>query len=360
LKCSNYYCDSINRYEILYWYFETTEIDKLFSVQVLEGTLGKNLPPGAPPYDCYPEDYNVKPENKNRSCLGWKDKAELRLVYKHTPNHVNCYKFSWSIFDDNFYPYDCFQLGDAHWYGGILANKAPFHERVFAKTPLFVETTNGINGLGSVVEPFWLTSKSVGIIVEGNPPLSFSVNNNGSREFCLFSQYENTPYHNYKKEKPNLNYTICSGENMAVLHQYIMERFYPTPSKQAPQEDLFKLPIYSSWGHFKQNINQDKILSYVNSLNDQGLEKGLVLLQEGWEYKHGDIEFDHIRFPNASGMVDVIQQMGFQVGITVSHMVAPDSDRFQQGITEDFLVMDAGIKICTFSTKNSIFLMKYI
>lgn len=291
-------------------------------------------------------DDDIKDWDKNRTCVAWKDKAKLQVEYTSNAPHVNCYQFTWKSFDTAYYPYDCFYL-DGFWYGGLLANTAPFHEQVIERQPFLTSSRNGANKIGSVVEPYWLMSKNLAIIVEGDFPLHFSVNaldstNKSDGQFCLMSQYDNSPYHNTKQKLPELVYSICTGSNMLDVHKYMLSTYYQPADRNPPDVKQFQTPIYTTWAKFKQHITQDKVLSYVNSLADNNYVKGTVVCQEGWQSKHGDLEFDTGSFPNASGMVSDIRSKGYEVGITITHMVATDSNKFQQGVSEDFLVKDAG------------------
>lgn len=297
------------------------------------------------PYNCYPEDIGVINHKPTRTCVGWKNKAEIKINKVETPTDINCYRFSWNVLKEQYYPYDCFSLSGAFWYGGILANTKPFHKRTISRRPLFTSTVNGASEMGPVVEPYWITSEGLAIIVEGNPPLHFSVNENNDGMLCLMSKYSNTAYHNYDHKLPNLNYSICTGSDMKQLHQYVLEQFYEVPERSPPEENILRQPIYSTWAKFKAQINQNAILKYVERLSLNLFDKGVILLQEGWESKHGDVEFDTGAFPNVSVMVDEIRSKGFDVGITVTHMVAPDSQIFQERIRDKILVMDAGKNI---------------
>ena len=308
----------------------------LFTMQILSGTLGMNLPDGMLPYDCF---FKENHQSTNNSCVGWKDKAELTIKYNASSQHVNCYHFSWNISSSMYSPYDCFDLGDSLWFGGILPHRQPFHQMKITERPFLTSTVNGLTNMSSVVDPYWLTTKSLALYVEGNPPLSLSVNEREG-QMCLISKYENSPYPG--SGLPKLSYAICSGPSIKATHEYVIKTRIGNLNRNPPQMSVFSNPIYSTWAEFKDDIDQEKVTDYVKSLAEHGYDAGIVYLQEGWQTHHGDMQFDPVKFPNSTGMVDTIKALGFDVGISFTHMIATDSQSFQHGVEQGVLVKDAG------------------
>ena len=243
-----------------------------YYLQVLKGELGLSLPDGMLPYNCEPNhDY------EENSCVGWKDKARVYIDYNHT-DHINCYHVAWVMEEDLLYPWDCYDLGeDTHWYGGVLPVKDDFHNLHYEMQPFLTSTPNNPTGFGPVIEPSWLTTKSVALYVDGESPLHISVNkmdknNKTDGKLCFLSRYVESPYHNPQNQKPWLNYTICTAPNILDMHKYMLSRF--SNANPVPTTPKFGQVLYSTWPQFKQNIDQKTVIDYVDTLVENQMAKG--------------------------------------------------------------------------------------
>ena len=210
--------------------------------------------------------------NGSDSCIEWRDKARVYIDYEET-DHVHCYHIHWTSIDQYVYPYDCYELGSAHWYGGVLPIRGPFQNATHARKPFMTSTVNAPDGLGPVIEPYWLTSRNVALYVEGNPPLHIEVNQNNDGRFCLVSLYVESPYAN-RQPSPWLDYTVCTGPNMRDMHRFMLRRMDTGQRPQPPPLEKFSRVVYSTWSRFKDNVNQDGVLDYVQNIVDDQLAKG--------------------------------------------------------------------------------------
>ena len=240
--------------------------------QVLRGELGLTLPSGMLPRSC--------DRNGSDSCIEWRDQARVYVDYERV-QHVHCYHIRWRSLaaERGVYPYDCYELGDADWYGGLLPTRTAFSNMTLQRTPFVTSTVNAAphGGLGPVIEPAWLTSRSVALYVDGDPPLHVEVNQGGDGRFCLASRYVDSPYENHAQRAPWLDYTVCSGPNMRDMHEFMLQRMRTDtapPPPPPPDMHEFSRVVYSTWPQFKDSVSQDAVLQYTQYLVDNQMAKG--------------------------------------------------------------------------------------
>jgi len=199
------------------------------------------------------------------------DEPVLQLEVAYAGD-VDCYTVKWlpqtSASSKDVYVVDCYTLDDALWYGGgqvydqrwpINAQRSEMQPHVTGDylIPEWREKPS-YGKYGSLVEPYWLSSLGVGIIVDDRIPLSSSFNAGGDGRLCL--KGERTPsVRNHSHDVVEiLSYTICRGKDVAAVHQTIAELFFPRP-KGYPDVQMMRKPIWSTWAQYKVNVNQSKV-----------------------------------------------------------------------------------------------------
>jgi len=282
---------------------------------VLKGRLWRTRPNGRLPYDCsssmFPDDRNL--------CLVWKQLQQLHIENYRMNNNTTCYNISWMTVDNAVRHMDCYQLDSAgHWYGsGLLSVQHWPLERTSFNKQLFVTGTfHDRNSFGSVVERYWVTSSGVAIIVADNFPLHISINSRSidehgfpttnvtDRQLCLYA--DNTTA---------LNYTICVGENARHVQQSVAGLFGNQRQYTQLPHRAFTNPIWSTWPLFKNSYNQSALTSFARKIkstkyNEDG---GLLLVDDGWEERYGDMTFDSVKFENPTKLINDLRADGFQV-----------------------------------------------
>lgn len=87
---------------------------------------------------------------------------------------------------------------------------------------------------------------------------------------------------------------------------------------------MIKPPImgWSSWNHFRQNINQEEIYEIANAMIETGLyEAGYqyINLDDCWQSSsrdnHNNLQFDRSNFPDGSILIEKLHDLGFKVGL---------------------------------------------
>lgn len=112
-----------------------------------------------------------------------------------------------------------------------------------------------------------------------------------------------------------------------------------------PDKDFFRVPQYNTWIELKYNQNEKDILNYAQTLVNEGMKSGILMIDEGWAPDYGDFDFCKRKFDDPKGMVEKLHKMGFRVMLWVTPHISPDSDCFRELRETDFLVHDSEGKI---------------
>lgn len=112
-----------------------------------------------------------------------------------------------------------------------------------------------------------------------------------------------------------------------------------------PERNFFRVPQYNTWIELMYNQNEKDILNYAQSLLNEGMKSGILMIDEGWASDYGDFDFCCKKFKNPVLMVEKLHSMGFKVMLWVTPHISPDSDCFRELRNTDFLVRDSDGKI---------------
>jgi len=77
-------------------------------------------------------------------------------------------------------------------------------------------------------------------------------------------------------------------------------------------------PLWSTWAQFRENITEEKVLALARDIIGNGfVNSSHVEIDDKWETCYGENEFDTIKFPNPSPMIDTIKDLGLRVTLWV-------------------------------------------
>ncbi len=322
---------------------------------VLEGSLAVGLQGHPLPNFCHgkPKDEEFhKGIYLDEACLVWEDRATL-YMNSHAADDTNtsyCYDISWQSHTESFIPQDCFSLDGAYWYGGglMFQQKWPMNSVSHPKIPFTVGSRENRDTFGPVVEPYWISSHGVNIYVDPETPLHISWRGHPDKpdvtdnSLCLYGDYTNISFSRpFIDAHPFLNYTICVGSDMREVHEKYLETF-KTPPEASPNVALFLKPVWSTGGYFKRNISQDALMLYSQRILDSGLDYSALVLDDGWESRYGDLEFNPVKFSNPKAMINDLQSKGFSVVMGIKPYVELDSAWFVESVKEGILIRDGG------------------
>eukprot|EP00057_Strongylocentrotus_purpuratus_P009144 XP_011663618.1 PREDICTED: uncharacterized family 31 glucosidase KIAA1161-like [Strongylocentrotus purpuratus] len=229
---------------------------------------------------------------------------------------------------------DCFELGDDQWFGS--ANRFfqhwPINEWNEAMT-MYVsgDMYANYNDYGSVLERYWLSSKGVAIRASHGSPLHVSLNYDNDNMVCFRGEFGSSYYPNPSNKSAFLNYTICTGDDTRVVHDYMTDRFVKKPT-DLPDTRMMRSPIWSTWARFKTAVNQTLVLGFADEIISNGFNNSQIEIDDGYAGRnYGDFFFDSEKFPDAVQMIKELHDKDFRVTLWVTPFANILTDAFTEG-----------------------------
>ena len=125
-----------------------------------------------------------------------------------------------------------------------------------------------------------------------------------------------------------LAYDILIGNDIKdVVQRIVREIGYP---QATPPEDYFRQPIFTTWVEYKTEVSQLKVLEFAHAIREAKIPAGFIEIDDKWESRYGDMQFDSGKFPDPKAMVDELHGMGFKVTLWVHPFVNVDSESYAQ------------------------------
>lgn len=335
------------------------DVQDLRNHVVLRGRLGVNihkfevgLQPGPVlicslqlPYDCTDDKHLDK-----TLCLEWRQVARLRIQYRRLGRTGNCYSVQWTSLDAHTDPRDCFELREAHWFGGgqLRAQPWPLERGSVSNTP-YLSSTSGQWPWGSVLERYWLSSRGVAIVGDDVSPLHVSLNERDSRSnrtdgaLCLAATYKDLAFRPPATQQPPvLNYSICVDSDVTTTHRLMLKEL-TTPPGSVPTTQVFAKPVWST-SHLGGAMNQSSVEAHARDLAQHG-HGGTFVIGRGWQKQEGDFAFNIHKFPSPERLLSVVTDLGFDVVLSLSPFVSIRSPAFIRASERHLLVRDAGGRV---------------
>ncbi|XP_071794908.1 myogenesis-regulating glycosidase-like [Asterias amurensis] len=320
---------------------------------IFKDKLGIGLPLGVKPVDCMRENKDV-----NTVCIQWMNVTlhdetpvvEMVIEYVSQSNDIKCVNVEWTALRLDFSPQDCFILNDSHWYGGSevyyqhwLLENLRIPMQPYVSRDISVEK----DAFGSVLERYWLSSRGVAVVVDKDTPLHVSINQKQMKnEVCLKGEYTNSPYRhpNRKYAYAPLHYTVCTGQNVKKVHDYVLQNYFKKPPYE-PDERMFRYPIWSTWARYKKNVNQSAVLKYAQEIQKYGFPNSQIEIGDMYMSFHGEADFARAKFPNATQMIRELHTMGFRVTVWSNPFANIDSPTFHEGVKNNYWMNGPGERV---------------
>jgi alpha-glucosidase (family GH31 glycosyl hydrolase) len=210
-----------------------------------------------------------------------------------------------------------FQLGSAdRWYGGGFQGWRG--KLVLPLNEAHIETPGFVAFGKTQASPFWYSTGGVAVWVR--TPLDF--------RYGVNRAVAGKPDGLVSVEMPASTLTydlLLAADVREVVRTFITEVGYPAVT---PPADYFRLPIYTTWVEHKVPVDQQKVLEYARAIRKNELPAGTIEIDDKWEAKYGDMEFDATKFPDPKAMIAEIHKLGMKVTLWVHPFVNVDSDTF--------------------------------
>ncbi|XP_067840891.1 myogenesis-regulating glycosidase [Heptranchias perlo] len=257
---------------------------------------------------------------------------------------ITCYNIKWKtvVLDSVEH---CMYWADGHWYGGAETSRQHWpikiSDVVDPKPYVTGDVYSKREGFGGILERYWVSSKSVAIRVNDSVPLHVGWNSSDKEAFCLHASYKDSPFKQTTGQQPfvELSYQVCVGSDLKIVHRYMAKKHFKKPEIM-PSESMFRYPIWSTWALYKTEVNQDKVLHYAEKIKKYQFNCSHIEIDDQYSSSYGEFDFDPVKFPNASELLQKLKDDGFQVTLWVHPFVNYNSPSFAKGIESSYFVMD--------------------
>ncbi|XP_058455763.1 myogenesis-regulating glycosidase isoform X1 [Malaya genurostris] len=331
-------------------YFESVKLHKITRAFRILDPKGNDLLTGQlavnsfieKPYNCLPQDLR----DDGSLCYEWNSMARLYMnLVKTVSPDIKCYSFSWQTLTDNYYPTDCFDIGEdrGYWYGGGLTNGIdyPLGKASFDFAPFITGDIN-VQQWGNAVKRYFLNSKGIAIRVDDRTPLYVSINNDSKNRFCLQGRNDNFAYANRLTKYPELTYQICTGPDMKTLHSALMQKSLwdgLTENDNTVIKSLLREPVWQIPAASQEELTETAIYNYTENVIVSGyLRLGHVLLNEFWQKHIGDFKLDSDRFPTLEDTVNILHRRGFRISLSIQPFISTESANFLETVSKKLLI----------------------
>ena len=209
-----------------------------------------------------------------------------------------------------------FDLGLGRWYGaGFQGWRSKL---ALPLNDARIETSGFVAFGKTQASPFWYATNGVGVWVRTPRDFRYAVNHlqGGKPDGLIHVEMHAT----------TLTYDlIVAGDIREIVRTFLKEVGFP---KVTPPDDYFKLPIYTTWVEHKVPTDQAKVLEFAEAIKKHDLPCGVIEIDDKWEAKYGDMQFDDGKFPDPKKLVDQIHKLGMKVTLWVHPFVNTDSQTF--------------------------------
>ncbi len=281
-------------------------------------------------------------EDGRRVRYRWGRLAELEV--EESPEG-RCYDVAWTTGHLNVLR-DLFVIdGQTLWFGGPEERTQHFplrrdlRRKETAILPGDFLQDGGEMLLGGVADPWWVNSRGVGIWVPPGVPAYYGWNHPKEGSMSLAAK-PGWPYSADGSGALSLRYKVCLGRNARETQEHAIRNFLGFPGG-FPEEDLLRRPIWSTWAEYKAGVDQQAVMEFADRIVKNGLPYSQLEIDDRWEARYGDLDFDRGKFPDPAGLVRRLKEMGFKVSLWVHPFVNADSRAWEEAVSCGYLVRDA-------------------
>ncbi|MDD3336607.1 MAG: glycoside hydrolase family 31 protein [Eubacteriales bacterium] len=135
---------------------------------------------------------------------------------------------------------------------------------------------------------------------------------------------------------------VCKDGYQTLKGAYLAACQHCFPFEQRmPDHRFFTTPQYNTWIELGTRQNSDAILRYAHGIVDHGLPAGILMIDGGWQEDYGVFEFHKGKVPDPAKMIYELHQMGFQVMLWTSPIVASAGAQYKKLRDMGYLLKDS-------------------
>lgn len=205
-------------------------------------------------------------------------------------------------------------LKDEFWYGGAVNDGYIFPLSAHSDYKIdlvFNETYNQIN-------PLYISSKGRYIWLEKAGHISFCDG----------------------KISINAEEIEIDSSSTTLKEAYLKAR----DNHFSPQGEMLPKQVFNpqccSWMELFYNQEQESILQYARGFADVCKQRGIIIIDEGWQMDYGNWEFNLRRFSNPKQFVDELHNLGYLVLLWTCPYISPDSEAFRELEAKNLVLTD--------------------
>ncbi|MFB9926909.1 TIM-barrel domain-containing protein [Amycolatopsis halotolerans] len=176
-------------------------------------------------------------------------------------------------------------------------------------------------------EPYFFTSKSVGLFVRTAQPMKVALAG-GRADLAVTNsaEYSSTVF--------------VESSRRAVYDDYLGE--VGKPAKSDATDSEYASPLWNSWAQYYRDIDQDKVLSWARDLKAAGVAGHTVQLDDKWESNYGNLTFDPKTFPDPKKLAADVHATGQKFGLWTTFWINLDSANYAYARDHGYLVRAKG------------------
>lgn len=182
----------------------------------------------------------------------------------------------------------------------------------------------------NVAERYWLNSGGSFIRYKENLPLLITQN---GQKLCLITKHSR-----HRKYEPS--FVVGVGRDAKEAHiSAILDHFRERNPYAWYVPPQFRQPIWSTGARFGKDVNETSLLQLSDELTQYGYDRGVILIDNGWEECYGTLAFDKQKFPNAKNVIDALKARGFFISLLIHPFVnAECTDLYNEGRRNQYVI----------------------
>jgi len=244
---------------------------------------------------------------------------------------------------------NCF-LMEGYWYGlGELVHQRLLLNEIMLPVSEFITSDLGVTGLSNLMTPAWMNDR--GVLLLARTPVQVGINQ--PPEHLLIRREKSLGDEIPFKYLPridtsgqgdqhltligdDMNLVIYFEDDVISAHKALVNEVgFP---KETPPLSFFGAPVWTTWAHYKDKINQNKVLDFAREIVTNGFPYHVLEIDDRWQSHYGDLEFDRERFPDAKGMLNELHAMGFKVTVWVMPFIHKRAMAAEEAVTKGYVV----------------------
>ncbi|CAI7922269.1 unnamed protein product, partial [Closterium sp. NIES-53] len=139
-----------------------------------------------------------------------------------------------------------------------------------------------------------------------------------------------------KDQRLSLQFALCATANVKQAAEAALETL-PRPANPPPRE-MVDAPIWTTWARYHANVTQAKVEQFAHEIVGRGLSRSVMEIDDKWQTKYGDFDFDPVKFPNPKAMVEMLHALGFKVTLWIMPFVEEASAAYQEGAPKGYFI----------------------